>query len=192
MVNGPLVSGSGKLCNNYSRPRRPRLGQFSSVILTHHRLSQPGFFPPSSLAKSYPMPLGQFSTRSDNTWAPCLRIVGTPHMPSAFWANCPTGSGPLRVPLLTLRRFANTWPSSSPVGWGAQVPLHSAYRLDPLQRLSQQLRPRQLRLDQHLQSLQIAWTNQAIQTPTPSDLKLGKMSREPEKGRKRLAIEESH
>ena len=149
-------------------------------------------FLPSSLAKSYPMPLGQFSTRSDNTWAPCLRFVDTPRMPSAFWANYPAGSGPPRVPLLTLQRFANTWPSSSPAGWGAQVPLHSAYLLGPLQRLSRQLQPRQLQLDQHLQSLQIVWTNRTIQTPTPSDRKLGKMSSQLEKGRKRLAIEESH
>jgi hypothetical protein len=49
-----------------------------------------------------------------------------------------------------------------------------------------------LQLDQHLQSLRIAWTNRTIQTPTPSDLKLGKMSSKLEKGRKRLAIEESH
>jgi hypothetical protein len=49
-----------------------------------------------------------------------------------------------------------------------------------------------LQLDQHLQSLQIVWTNRTIQTPTPSDLKLGKMSSKLEKGRKRLAIEESH
>ena len=101
MVNGLLVFGSGKLCNSCSKPRKPRLGQFSSVILTRHRPSQPGFSLHSSLASSFHMPPGQFSTRTDSTWAPCLRLVDTPCMPNAFWANCQVGNGPPRVLQLT-------------------------------------------------------------------------------------------
>ena len=129
MVNGQLVFGSGKLCKSYSKPQKPRLGQFSSVILTRHRPSQPGFSLHSSLASSFHMPPGQFSTRTDSTWAPCLRLVDTPRMPSAFWANCQVGKWPPRVLQLTPRRFASTWPSSSPAGWGAHRPLHSALTL---------------------------------------------------------------
>ena len=180
MVNGLLVFGSGKLCNSCSKPRKPRLGQFSSVILTRHRPSQPGFSLHSSLASSFHMPPGQFSTRTDSTWAPCLRLVDTPCMPNAFWANCQVGNGPPRVLQLTPRRFASTWPSSSPAGWGAHRPLHSALTLgrslQPLWLQIALLLGILQKLDKHLQPLQrqtVQTLGRSIQTQMSYQLKAG-------------------
>ena len=94
MVNGPLVFGSGKLCNSYSKPQKPRLGQFFPVsFLTRHRPSV--FFLHSSLAKTYHMPRGQFFDKERQYLGPlptfcghsthAKRLLG--QLPSGKWAT---------------------------------------------------------------------------------------------------------